>query len=202
MTLRTSTKPRKCRQCRAVFTPARSLQSVCGPLCAAEHAKKLAAQKAAKADKENRKSFREAKAKLKTRGDWIREAQAVVNKVARLRDILAGHGCISCGSRPQERFGGAVDAGHFRSVGSAAHMRFFLPNIRLQCKKCNRDRGGMHSDFRKGLIERIGIERVEEIESMQWTAKWDIDYLKRLKRVMQKKAKRLEKRVEQQREAA
>jgi hypothetical protein len=55
--------------------------------------------------------------------------------------------------------------------------------------------GGRAVDFRKGLIERIGIERVEEIESMQWTAKWSVEYLQRLKRVMNKKARRLEKRI-------
>lgn len=81
-------------------------------------------------------------------------------------------------------------------------MRFFLPNISGQCKKCNRDLGGSHTNYRKGLIERIGIDRVEEIESMQWTAKWSIEYLQRLKKVMNKKARRLERRIEQRKEAA
>lgn len=197
---RASLKAKKCASCKTVFTPVRTMQKVCGPLCAAAHARKLAEQKAARANREERKSLSERKAKLKTRREWIAECQAVVNKVARLRDQLADHGCISCGSYPTERFGGGMDAGHFRSVGSAAHMRFFLPNISAQCKKCNRDLGGSHTNYRKGLIERIGINRVEEIESMQWTAKWDIDYLKRLKKVMNKKARRLERRIEQRKE--
>lgn len=74
-------------------------------------------------------------------------------------------------------------------------MRYYLPAIRGQCVRCNRDLGGSAVNFRKGLIERIGINRVEEIESMQWTAKWDIEYLQRLKKVMNKKARRLEKRI-------
>lgn len=192
---RASIKPRKCRQCKAVFTPARSLQAVCSPACAAEHARKLAAQKQARAAKVERKSLAERKAKLKTRREWIAEAQVAVNRVARLRDLLAGHGCISCGARPQQKFGGTFDAGHYRSVGSAPHMRYYLPAIRGQCVRCNRDLGGSAVNFRKGLIERIGINRVEEIESMQWTAKWDIEYLQRLKKVMNKKARRLEKRI-------
>lgn len=203
MTLsRASLKPRKCAHCKDVFTPSRSMQKVCGPLCAAGWAKAVAEKKAARANRDERKSLREAKVKLKTRGEWIREAQAVVNKVARLRDILAGHGCISCGSRPDVRFGGAMDAGHYRSVGSAPHARFYLPNIRLQCKRCNRDLGGSVVNYRKGLVERIGINRVEEIESMQWTAKWSVEYLQRLKKVMNKKARRLERRIEMKREAA
>ncbi|WP_310675848.1 recombination protein NinG, partial [Burkholderia multivorans] len=200
-----STKPpkkRKCRMCPNVFIPFRSTTTVCSPACAEAWSAKQRAAKEARAKHDERKSLKERKAKLKTRGEWIRETQAVVNRVARLRDILAGHGCISCGAKPEHRFGGAVDAGHFRSVGSAAHMRFYLPNIRLQCKKCNRDLGGSHTNYRIGLIERIGVERVEEIESMQWTAKWSIEYLQRLKKVMNKKARRLARRIEMNREAA
>lgn len=190
-------KPKKCKSCGAVFVPQRSMQQACTVPCAIALAAKQKAQKEARAKRDERKSLAERKAKLKTRREWIAECQAVVNKVARLRDILAGHGCISCGARPEARFGGAMDAGHFRSVGSAAHMRFFLPQIRLQCVKCNRYLGSNAVEYRKGLIERIGIERVEEIESMQWTAKFSVEYLQRLKKVMQKKARRLEKRIEQ-----
>ena len=196
------TRVRKCRICRSLFSPSRSTQTVCSVPCAIALNDKAKAKKAEQAKRAERKSLREAKTKLKPRSAWIREAQATVNKVARLRDIRAGYGCISCGSMPEQRYGGSVDGGHFRSVGSAAHMRFYLPNIRLQCKKCNQQLGGAHSNYRSGLIERIGIERVEEIESMQWTAKWSIEYLQRLKRIMNKKARRLERRIEMDREAA
>jgi hypothetical protein len=176
------------------------MQSVCSPACGLALAAKQRAQKEARSQRDERKSLAERRAKLKTRREWIAEAQAVVNKVARLRDILAGHGCISCGARPNARFGGAMDAGHFRSVGSAPHMRFYLPNIHLQCKRCNRDLGSNTVEYRKGLVERITIKRVEEIESMQWTPKWSIEYLQRLKKVMSKKARRLEKRIAERNE--
>lgn len=178
------------------------MQKVCSPSCAAAHARKLAEQKTARANREERASLKERKEKLKTRSDWKKEAQDAVNKVARLRDILAGRGCISCGARPDWRFGGSVDAGHYRSVGSAPHLRYYLPNIHLQCKRCNRDLGSNTVEYRKGLVERITVERVEEIESMQWTAKWSIEYLQRLKKLMNKKARRLERRIEQRKEAA
>ncbi|WP_346268591.1 recombination protein NinG [Burkholderia vietnamiensis] len=200
--IRATLKPKKCRECGVVFTPVRSMQKVCSPACAIALTEKDKARKAARAQRDERKSLAERKAKLKTRQDWINEARDAVNRVARFRDILAGHGCISCGAKPHQRYGGSVDAGHYRSVGSASHLRFYLPNIHLQCKKCNRDLGSNTVEYRKGLIERIGIERVEEIESMQWTAKWDIDYLKRLKKVMNKKARRLQRRIEMKREAA
>ena len=192
---RITLKPKKCRICRCTFTPISSMAIACSVQCAIDHSRKVAAQKEARVKREDRKSLRERKAKLKTRREWIAEAQVVVNRVARLRDILAGRGCISCGARPDWRYGGSVDAGHFRSVGSAPHMRFYLPNIHLQCKRCNRDLGSNTVEYRKGLVERITINRVEEIESMQWTAKWSIEYLQRLKKVMNKKARRLERRI-------
>jgi hypothetical protein len=196
-------RKRKCKACTTVFQPARSTQSVCSPACAASWVATQRTKKEARAARDERKSLAERRTKLKTRREWIAECQAVVNKVARLRDILAGHGCISCGAKPEQKFGGTFDAGHYRSVGSAPHLRFFLPQLCGQCVRCNRDLGGRAVDFRKGLIERIGIERVEEIESMQWTAKWSVEYLQRLKKVMLKKARRLEKRIEKkQREAA
>jgi hypothetical protein len=193
--LKKSLKPKRCRHCGNSFAPISSMSRACSVPCAMalnDAAKKKSAAKALAAE---RKSMKERAIKLKTRREWIAEAQVVVNKVARLRDQLAGYGCISCEAKPKGRYGGAMDCGHYRSVGSAPHLRFFLPQLNAQCKKCNRDLGGCALDYRMGLIERIGIERVEEIEAMQGVAKWDIDYLKRLKKVMQKKARRLEKRI-------
>jgi hypothetical protein len=171
------------------------MTKVCSVNCSLEYARKVAARKEAKVAREERKATREARIKLKTRREWIAEAQAAVNKVVRLRDALAGRGCISCGAKPQQRYGGAMDAGHFRSVGSAPHLRYYLPQIWAQCKRCNRDLGGSVVNYRRGLVERIGLERVEQIEAMQGTAKWSVEYLQRLKKVMNKKAKRLEKRI-------
>lgn len=190
-------RSRKCAACKAVFSPARSMQKVCGPACAAAWSKKLAEQKAARLKREEARETRAAKIKLKTRKQWKAEVQPIVNKVARLRDILAGRGCISCRARPNGRYGGSVDGGHFRSVGSAEHLRFYLWNIHLQCKKCNRDLGSNTIEYRKGLVERYGVEFVERIEAMQGTAKWSIEYLQRLKKVMNKMARRLERRIEE-----
>nr|WP_090685761.1 recombination protein NinG [Paraburkholderia phenazinium] len=188
-------KPKRCRHCGNSFAPISSMSKACSVPCALALNDAAKKKSAAKALKVERKSMKERAIKLKTRREWIAEAQVAVNKVARLRDQLAGYGCISCEGRPKARYGGGMDAGHYRSVGSAPHMRYYLTQICGQCKQCNRDYGGMSVEFRRGLIERIGVNRVEEIEAMQGAAKWDIDYLKRLKKVMQKKARRLEKRI-------
>lgn len=184
-------KTKECAHCSREFVPARPLQAVCSPLCASRLVRARSAEKKAK----DRAELRERKEKLKTRREWIAEAQAAVNRYVRLRDICAGRNCISCGAPYRLAGGGAFDAGHFRSVGSAPHLRFYLPQIRLQCVRCNRHLGGNVVEYRRRLVYVLGPKRVEQIEAMQGTAKWSVEYLQRLKRVMNKKANRLEKRI-------
>ena len=171
------------------------MQAACGIECALE----LAAAGRVKRDKiaatTDRRETRAKLEKLKSRSVWMRECQVVVNKVVRLRDMLAGRGCITCGARPAQKVGGTMDAGHFRSVGSAPHLRFFTPQIALQCVTCNRYQGGRALDFRRALVERRGAAWVEALEGMQGCGKWSIEYLQRLKAVFSKLARRLEKRL-------
>jgi hypothetical protein len=185
--LQPSFKQKTCAHCASKFIPQRAMQSVCSPICAA---RKVKSDKA-----KGRAELRGRKAAIKPRSKWLAECQAIVNKYVRLRDMRAGHGCISCGARPDAKFGGAMDAGHFRSVGSAPHLRFYLPQIALQCVKCNRYLSGNAVEMRRGLIARLGLAKVETIEAMQGVAKWDVAYLQRLKAIVSKKMRRLEKRT-------
>lgn len=186
-------KLHKCQICREPYERMRPRQKVCSPACAIEAAYRKAEEDAKKFKAKERKEDKEKRERFKSRNDWISECQTVVNKVVRMRDILLGRGCVSCGSPYRGAFGGAFDAGHFRSTGSAPHLRFYTPNISLQCVKCNRHQGGRALEFRKTLIARRGVEWVEKLEAMHHLAKFDVDYLKRLKKVMGKRARRLEK---------
>lgn len=188
--LQPSPRPVKCRACPVKFVRVRPLQVACSWPCA-----QVVAYKArAKAERIEDKARRE---KLKTRSDHMKAAQVAVNRYVRLRD--AGLGCISCGARPDDKFGGAMDCGHYLSRGSSPHLRFHLWNMALQCVKENRYLGGAAGKFRLGLIARIGLEKVETLESMQGPAKFTVEYLIRLKRVFTKKANRAEKRLMEQR---
>jgi hypothetical protein len=102
------------------------------------------------------------------------------NQFIRLRDQIAGHACISSG-RALDWSGNAVDAGHFRSVGSAPHLRFNEDNCHAQSKHDNQYKSGNAIDYRLGLIARIGLERVEALESDQTARRYTIDDLKRIK---------------------
>ena len=146
--------------------------------------------------KQERREIKQAKEKLKTAGEYVKEAQAAVNRYIRARDF--NKPCISCGSMPTNDGlikGQRVDAGHFRSTGSARHMRFNLLNIHKQCVKCNRWLSGNVVEYRVRLIERIGLERVEALENDNSLRSFNIDYLKRIKKIFNKRARWYEKRV-------
>ena len=183
-------RPKKCRHCRNEFTPSKPLQVACSVPCALSLTRaKQERERKALATME-RKEIRAAKQRLKSRADYMREAQAVINRYVRLRD--AHLPCVSCG-RPAS-WQGQWHASHFRSRGAAPHLRFNLINIHKACSICNNHLSGNIMGYRPELIRRVGIERVEWLESNNAAARHDIHYLKRLKAVFTKKCKRLEAR--------
>lgn len=193
-------KPRKakCKHCGTAFERFDMRKTWCSPECGAHLALKAlekARQKAKAAEK------REDTAKRKsqmTRSDWIKKARAAVNRYCRLRDIAAGKGCITCGARPEARFGGAFDAGHWRSVGSAPQLQFWTSQIRLQCVKCNRYGGGRAVEFRMALVAERGEAWVQSIEAANHTAKFSTQYLERLTRIYAARARKKEKQIAMQ----
>lgn len=131
------------------------------------------AKKEVRTQAEDRRQTRAQLEALKTRTDHLKEAQIAFNRYVRLRD--AGRPCICCG-RPLDSgsgVGGGYDAGHYRSVGSAPHLRFEEDNCHGQTKQCNRYGSGRAVDYRLGLIQRIGLARVEALEADQAPRKLD-----------------------------
>lgn len=173
---------KNCAVCNIVFTPQRMGQRVCSPRCA--H-KKVKADK--KAEKQQDK---ERKEKLKTRRDIEAECQQVFNKYVRLRD--AGDGCISC-NKPAS-WHGQWHASHYRSVGAAPHLRFHLWNVHKACSVCNNHLSGNRVEYTPRLKQKIGDEKFEWLSNANYVSKRSAEYLARLKAVMTKKVKRLEKR--------
>jgi hypothetical protein len=166
-----ATKPRKCKVCPSMLTPSRMGQKVCGALCALTFAR---SERAKDEKREAIRDRKETKAKLdaiRTKPQLVAIAQRAFNSFVRARD--AGKTCISCPTQlPDTGVGGAFDCGHYRSVGSAVHMRFVEDNAHGQCKHCNRHLAGNHVAYRAGLIERIGTRGVELLESDQTLRKY------------------------------
>ena len=177
-------KPRKCRVCRNDFHPVRCLQQTCSFDCEVKLGLIHAERSKAKREKAERiadiASTKILREKLKTKSEWMREAQTAFNQFIRLRDQLAGHPCISSG-QPLDWSGNNVDAGHYRSRGSAPHLRFDERNCHAQAKRENRYLSGNVVDYRVGLIARIGLEEVESLEADQTAKKYTIAELKAIK---------------------
>lgn len=168
-------KPKTCAKakggCGVKFIPARPMQCACGPVCAQAFAALAGAKKAAKAAADDKRKTKAQLEALKTLPTLAKECEKEMNRWVRLRDWHLG--CISCG-KPfnPDQIGGSCDAGHYRSKGSALHLRFDERNLHGQCKHCNDYLTGNPVGYRMGLIERIGIEEVEALEVDQAPRKY------------------------------
>lgn len=182
MTLSTISKKKPCRHCGTEFMPARPLAVVCSPICASRMVKVQKAQE--KAQTKARKE------RIKTIPMLIKEAQHAFNAYIRSRDF--DKPCICCG-RPlgAPDVGGGFDCGHYRSTGSASHLRFDERNAHGQTKFCNRHGAGRAVDYRIGLVARLGIEAVEALEASNAPHKWTADELRQIKRTYVDKLKAL-----------
>lgn len=186
-------KPKTCKVCKGKFEPVRPMQPTCDNFdCKVAHATKHAEKLAGTRAKVVRKETKAAKEKLKTRSDYMKEAQVAFNTYIRARDRVAGYRCISSG-RPLDWTGNMVDAGHYRSVGSAPHLRFDERNCHAQSKKDNQYLAGNAVDYRLGLICRIGLEAVEALECDQSTKKWSADDLQAIRNAYRAKARELKR---------
>lgn len=206
---------RKCKVCGEKFTPQYDNIRWCCPAHGAIYALELRAKqkvkeaaKRIKAEKEAEKEGRERRQKMresfKTKSQWDKEAQSAFNRYIRIRD--EGKECVSCGSplmgKSNYLTGSAIDASHYRSRGAASHLKFNVFNVHSACTRCNRQLSGNAVEYRIRLIERIGLERVERLESDNEPRRFDIPYLQRIKSIFTRKARALEKRRARQQEAA
>ena len=183
-----SPKPRlsRCKVCKQLFEKRSMAQVACSIRCAVDLAA-IARQKKARADYKARKQA------MRTRSDWLKDAQRAFNAFIRARD--ADKLCICC-DRPLklEAVGGGFDCGHYRSVGSAPHLRFDERNAHGQTKQCNRYGAGRAVDYRIGLVRRLGPLAVEALESDQAPRKWTIEELKSIRDLYRAKLKQIKAR--------
>ncbi len=164
----------KCAICRDVYQKWSMSQKVCGKIeCAQAQAKIVIAKIERKARKLETLKTHKRLIELQPRRYWITKLKLYFHRYIRMRD--KEQPCISCG-KPlgDNKFGGSVDAGHYRSVGSAKHLEFEPMNVHAQCKQCNRQLTGNHSEYRKGLISRYGIGEVEYLEENQEPTKYTV----------------------------
>lgn len=155
-----------CAECGKYFQPYNSMQKVCSVKCAALLARK---KEAKKREKQNRKDLIEF-----NRNDrkWqLKQTQRSFNRLRKLEEFkwFEDRGlepeCISCGKTKMDWC-----CGHFKTVGSSPGLRFDKKNTYLQCNRyCNSALSGniegnsKTRGYKKGLIERFGQEKANEI---------------------------------------
>ena len=148
---------------------------------------KVARKAVQDADKKETKRKLDA---MQTRPQLLKKAQTAFNAYIRARD--KGKPCISC-DKPLDGGANTFDAGHYRSVGSAPHMRFVEDNCHGQCKHCNNWLSGNHVEYRKRLLERIGERQLELLESDNTLRKYTKEGLEEIAKHYREETRRLEK---------
>lgn len=196
-----TTRAKKCKACGIAYITTRPLQKACSLPCAVILGKQKTEQDQKKLAKIERAADRVKLEAFKKRSQYLNEAQAAFNKFIRTRDEIQNYPCICCGKYPAPddwARGGIWDAGHFLGRGAYPELRFEETNCHRQLKTCN---GGSNKyakkgrtvsqGYRSGLIERIGIEKVEWLEGPHEPKHYTIDELKEKKRVYSEKTKAL-----------
>lgn len=175
-------KTRKCKYCKQPFEPTVFLQKNCfEPNCVTEWLNEV-----------KQKNWKRKKAKLKmdlmTVQDYVKLAQTVFNKYIRLRDKYKP--CISCGAKAGTY---TITAGHYFPSTNKS-VTFNEDNLHGQCWfNCNSSKSGNLAEYRIGLIERIGVERLEQLEAeSRKTRKFTTDELKEIIATYKKKIKEIE----------
>lgn len=97
---------------------------------------------------------------------WLLDkATFYFNKFIRERD--KDKGCISCGGRVE-------DACHYYSAGHYSYLRFNEDNVHGGCTHCNKFLHGNLIEYRKGLVKKIGEERIKKLdETCRISRKWE-----------------------------
>jgi len=176
-------KPRKCATCAEVFQPDRMGQIACSPRCAYQSVE-IKKYKAYKAETVRRK--RELLDNDKAH--WAKKAREACHAYVRARDKDLN--CVSCDSAPGQC---KRNAGHYRPAGINSALRYDADrNIHGQCEKCNTHLSGNLIAYRKTLIERIGLDVVEWLDSNHEVKRWTLDELKEVHRYYTEKLKELQ----------
>jgi len=151
------------------------MQTTCCIECAFEYVKQQKEKREEDKKKEARKALREYKKNDKP--ILLQLAQKLVNQFIRMRD--KGLPCISCGH--DFRNGRQEHAGHYIARSKSSLLRFDERNINTQCNICNDHLSGNVAEYRKGLIEKIGIKEVEFLEDNKTALKtWTVEDLQEI----------------------
>lgn len=142
----------RCKNCKDKFKPKYFLQKFCMDKneCIRAYLDKIN-------EDSWKKKKKELKENLKTVGQYEQEARIEFQKWIRHRDDKLP--CISCG-----KLADRYDAGHYFKAELYSGLIFHVDNVNKQCVYCNKHLHGNESNYRIGLVKKIGEERVKWLE--------------------------------------
>lgn len=178
----------RCKNCKELFEVKRFNQKYCSsPDCQTKEAMLNLKKIKDKELKDWNKRKKEIKKGMETVQELMKITQVAFNKFIRLRD--KDKPCISClNDKPKK-----VNAGHYYSSGGHKNLTFNEDNCHLQCEYCNTFLHGNLISYRKNLIERIGLERVERLDKLAHeTRKYTREELRELNEYYKQKIKELQ----------
>jgi len=164
-------RPKKCPICTTSYVRVRAVQPTCRTFrCESAYAERKARKRIAREKYLAGLDTRYKAGLMAPYSEILGAAQAAFNSFIRLRDFFLP--CVSCGATdpPRKAFGGAWDAGHYRTTGACPELRFEPLNCAKQCKACNGNdhrsskQESVRAEFRKTLVVRNGLPAVEWIE--------------------------------------
>lgn len=148
-------KKKPCKDCGETYTPTKQAQPRCKICVFKIQKEKLCNYKNKTLVNRTKKPQKPLKAKIDAE-------QARINKIVRERD--ANKPCISCGKKMEEW---EFNAGHYYARSQCESLRYDLDNIHGQCCWCNSkmtEDPKIPANYRKSLLERIGVERVARLD--------------------------------------
>jgi hypothetical protein len=170
-----ATATRRCCGCKDRFKSETMLKHPVGYFCLLQCSIDYATRTQKRArERQAKTKLRADKERIKTRSQYIKEAQTWFNKFIRLRDKDLP--CICC-DRPNTN-DIQWHAGHFLTTGARPEHRFNENNCHKQTSYCNNFLSGNVAEYRKRLIIKIGLKAVEEMERDHKAKKYTIDELK------------------------
>ena len=174
----------ECEVCKVKFHRERPFQVVCSVKCSIEKAKQVGRAKELeqkKADRKRRSENHKAKRVFleNDKRHVGKQAKAYCHRWIKWRD--RGLPCIACGESMDHLSEHAKHASHYRPSGMNSAIRYHVDNINLGCSRCNEHLSGNPQEYRKRLVAKIGIERVEWLEAQNHVYKWTIEELREVR---------------------
>jgi hypothetical protein len=176
----------KCRHCGTRELRSQMLSVPLGAFCDFACASEYSVAKVTKEKKKKKANeTKQRKKALKTVSDCTKEAQTAFNAFIRIRDY--GKPCVSC-DKPHDG-SHQRHASHYRPAGKNTQHRFNLYNVHASCSSCNLYMSGNLVEYRIRIEKKIGAERLKYLETNHDQARYSIEYLERLKKIFNKRAR-------------